>query len=153
MGRVTGELVVCITHLQVFGNFPVCCWIYTGRMGPVTTWAIVSSAGLVVMTGLYLDKRDDYASQVEACNAEKLLAVAEAERVTRQEADAAAAQRIADLKKQAESADRAREIAEEATRQAEARTPRVREVIREVAANDSCIDTRVPVELVDSLRD
>lgn len=122
-------------------------------MGPITTWAAASSVGLVIMTGLYLDKRDDYAAAVESCNADKLVAIAQAERVTRETVEAAAARRIADLEQQTLDAGRARAIAEAAQREAEARPERVRTVIREVAANDSCIDTRVPDALVDSLRD
>jgi len=128
-------------------------WLCVRRMGPVTTWAAASTVGLALMTGLYLDKRDDYASAVESCNSDKLAAVAEAERITRDTIEAAAARNIAAAEQQAEAARRARAIAEEARRQAEARPERVREVIRRVADADACIDTAVHGELVDSLRD
>lgn len=121
-------------------------------MGPITTWAAASTAGLALMTGLYLDKRDDYASAVESCNADKLAAVAEAERITRETVESAAARKLADLLLQAEAANRARDIAEEAQRKAEARPERVRTVIKEVASENNCLDTVIPAVVVDSLR-
>ncbi len=58
-------------------------------MGPVTYIAAGASLGLLIMTGLYLDKRDDYAQAVSDCNASKLAEVAEAERAVRETLEAA----------------------------------------------------------------
>lgn len=121
-------------------------------MGPITTWATAASLGLVVMTGLYLDKRDDYAAQVETCNASKLAAVAEAEKITRESLEAATARRLSDMARQADAAERARQIAENARIEAESRPERVRTIIREVASANACLDTAMPVELLNSLR-
>jgi len=122
-------------------------------MGPITTWAAASTVALGIVTGLYLDKRDDYASAVESCNASKLLAIAEAERLARETVASAAARKAIQLERQVEAANRAREIAEEAQREAESRPERVRTIIRRVADADACIDTAIPAELADSLRD
>lgn len=121
-------------------------------MGPITMWATASTASLAIMTGLYLDKRDDYAAQVDACNASKLVAIAEAEKITRETLEAAAARKLAALERQRDSADRAREAAELAAREASERPERVRTVIREVASANACLSTAMPVELLHSLR-
>jgi len=121
-------------------------------MGPVTYVAAASSVGLVLMTGLYLDKRDDYAEAVQSCNADKLASVLDAERITHS-AELANAKRLAeDLQREARSEARAREIAEEAARQAASRPAVVRTVIREVASENACISTAVPDTVLDSLR-
>lgn len=122
-------------------------------MGPITMWATASTASLAIMTGLYLDKRDDYAAAVDSCNASKLAAIAEAEQITRKTVEAATARRLADLERQKDSADRAREIAEQAQKEAESRPERVRTVIKEVSNANACLSTDLPVELVRSLRD
>ena len=121
-------------------------------MGPITTWAGASTVALVVMTGLYLDKRDDFAAQVEQCNADKLEAVAEAERITREAQEAAIQTRLTELARQVNAADEARRVAEAARREAESRPPEVREVIRRVSDANACLDTGMPDAVIDSLR-
>ena len=105
------------------------------------------------MTWLYLGARDDLAAELERCNADKLAAVVEAEKVAREATEAAMAVRIAELARQAALERSAREIAERARAEAEARPERVRTVIRRVADVDACISADVPRAVIDSLRD
>ena len=116
------------------------------------SWYVAGAAsvGLFIMTGLYLELRDELASEVEQCNTDKIAAVAEAERVTRKMLEQAHQARMDQLARQTAAAERAREIAEEAARLAESRPPRVVEVIRE--STDACLDTVVDPAVVRSLR-
>jgi hypothetical protein len=107
---------------------------------------------LALMTGLYLDKRDDLARSVEACNRDKMASVAEAEALARRAVSDSLSQRIRQLELNAAVADEARAVAELARIEAESRPERVREVVRRVANSDACIDLDIPAELVDSLR-
>jgi len=107
-------------------------------------------AGTALFFFMYLGLRDDLASEVEQCNTDKITAVAEAERITRETLEQAHSDALAELARQADRAERARQIAEEAARLAEARPPRVVEVIRE--SNDACLDTVIPADITDSLR-
>jgi hypothetical protein len=118
------------------------------------SWYVAGAAsvGLVVMTNLYLGARDDLARQTEECNTDKITAIAEAEKVTREALAAAHRDALAQLARQAEAADRAREIAEEVAREAAARPVEVREVIREVYDEDQCLGAPVPGAILDSLR-
>ena len=56
---------------------------------------------IALLLGLYLDKRDDLARSVEQCNADKLLAIADAEALARQTIEAGFAERIRQLEKNA----------------------------------------------------
>lgn len=109
--------------------------------------------GLVIMAGLYVGAREDLASERERCNTDKVTAVSEAERVTRKAVEAAFADRLA---KEAARANReavARAAAEESAQAADARPPKIRTVIKEVASANACINVDLPAALVNSLRD
>ena len=107
-------------------------------------------AGTALFFFMYLGLRDDLASEVEQCNTDKITAVAEAERVTREMLNEVHQNALAELARQTDRAERAREIAEEAARIAESRPPRVVEVIRE--SDDACLDAVIPADITDSLR-
>ena len=107
----------------------------------------------VVFGWLWLGARDDVAREQQLCNAEKLAAVAEAQKTARQAAQDASEQTIAGLVARIERERKAREIAIRAASEAEKRPERVRTVIRRVADANSCIDMPVPVDILDSMRD
>lgn len=122
-------------------------------MGPITTLAAVSTSALVVMTWLYLDKRDDLASEVERCNTDKITSILEAERITRQAQQEAADRTIAELVRKADQAEIAIGIANTARLEAESRPARVRTIIERVADVDACIDSPVHPSILSCLRD
>lgn len=108
--------------------------------------------GLAVVAGLmFLDAREDLASEVERCNTAVAQSAAEAERLTRQVERDAASRELLRLARQVELEREAREIAERATREALARPQRVREVIRN--SDETCLDTVIPADILDSLHD
>ena len=114
------------------------------------------SAGGYVLAGLLfwalLETREDLGEERAQCNADKLAAVAAAESTLREAEVAAYEDRIDQLEKLAADETAARAIAEEAARLAANQPERVRTVIREVASENSCIDTAVPDAVLDSLR-
>ena len=117
-------------------------------------WMTALGWGAAVGMGfLFVGAREELAAEIERCNTAKLAAVAEAERLVRVAVQAGLQEEIDRLLLQTERAERARQIAQEAARLAEARIPEVREIIREVANEDVCIDTAVPTAVLDSLRD
>lgn len=71
-------------------------------MGFLTSWQSTAvAAGLAaVFFWLFLDAREDVAAAVERCNAQKLSAVAEAEKIARTAAERAAAAKLAQLEAQ-----------------------------------------------------
>ena len=106
----------------------------------------------IILGWLWLEARENLASEIERCNTEKLSAVAEAERQAREATQSALSARIAQLEQSAEDAERAREIAIAAAREAESRPPEVREVIRRYIDTDACITTAIPDDILDGLR-
>ena len=121
-------------------------------MGPISYIAAASSIGLVVMTGLYLDKRDDLAQAIESCNSDKYQTALESSEIARKALQEAAERRFAELEAIALASDAARRIAEEARLEAESRPEKVRTVIREVAGENKCLDIAVPVRLLQCVR-
>lgn len=100
----------------------------------------------------WLDGRENLAMETERCNTDKMTAVAEASEVARLAVVRASTAREKQLEAMAESERRARHIAEDARVAAESRPARVVEVIKRVAITDACINTAVPADLLDSLR-
>jgi flagellar biosynthesis/type III secretory pathway M-ring protein FliF/YscJ len=101
----------------------------------------------------YLNLRDDLAAQREACNRAVERSAREAERITRETAEAAFEARLAQKDAQLASERNARQIADRARQAAESRPERVRTVIRELKGDaNACLETIVPVQLVDGLR-
>ena len=115
----------------------------------VTLGGYVAAA---VLFWLLLETKEELGAEISHCNTQKALAVAEAERITREALQTAMDERIAQLEEILASERNARAIAEAAKEEAESRLPEVREVIREVASEDACIDTTVPDAVLDSLR-
>lgn len=118
-------------------------------------WAVTAGGYVLAATlfWLLLETREDLGEERAQCNADKLAAVAAAEEALRNAQIESYEQRIADLEQIAADETRAREIAVEAARAAESRPERVRTVVREVASENSCIDTAVPDAVLDSLRE
>ena len=123
-------------------------------MGFLSSWTFTAAGygAAGVLLWLYIDAKGDVKAEIERCNTEKMAAVAETEQIVRVAVQEGMQAEIDRLIEQNERADRAREIAEEAARLAEARIPEVREVIREVANENACIDTAIPAAIIDSLR-
>lgn len=110
-------------------------------------------AAAALLMALYLSARDNLATEIEVCNTRVSAAAQAASEAARAAQASAHAESIAQLEKIVQAERQAREIAEQARDMAESRPDRVRTVIREVAGDNSCIDTAVPVELLNSLRD
>jgi len=101
---------------------------------------------------LWQGVQEDLADEINACEMAKMAMVAEASEAARKAQGAAFAKQIRELRLLAQDAEDALKIAEDARLAAEARPPEVREVIRRVADANACLNTDMPVELVDSLR-
>ena len=80
-------------------------WI---RLLPYAGWPLALFVGW-----LWIGAKEDLATEIERCNTDKMAAVAAAEKVTRETLQAAHDRKVAELVRQAESANRAREIADE----------------------------------------
>ena len=117
-------------------------------------WVTVGGwAAAALCFGLWFNAASDIKAERERCNTRMAEAVAESESAVAEATRLAAQKKIDALMRQAEAANRALAIAEEAAEMAESRIPEVREVIREVAVTNACIDTDVPAAVLDSLRD
>jgi hypothetical protein len=101
---------------------------------------------------LWLNGRDDLASQREACNTAVQASAAQAQKVAREVSQAAFEARLAQKEAQITSERNAREIADRARLAAESRPARVETVIRRIRDANSCLDTIVPAELIDGLQ-
>jgi hypothetical protein len=101
---------------------------------------------------LWLNGRDDLASQREACNTAVQASAAQAQKVAREVSKAAFEARLAQKEAQITSERNAREIADRARLAAESRPARVKTVIREVASENSCMDMPIPEPVVERLR-
>lgn len=109
-------------------------------------------AAIAVFFWLWISAREDLATEIERCETEKAISIAEANRLGREAIQSALETRIAQLEQVAANADRAREIAEQARQEAESRPLRVQEVVRRVADRNACIDLPLPDELAQCLR-
>ncbi len=99
---------------------------------------------------------DKIEQEITRCNADKLVSVAQAEKLAREATEEAAQAKIAQYARIAKSQQKAREIVAEALREAEARGPEIRTVIREVPREtvaQQCLDLPVPAAVINSLRD
>ncbi len=108
---------------------------------------------LAAMTALYLGKRDDLATEIEAANTRVMASVAEAEKITREAIEKAADDRIAQTAALALSAQKARdeanEKAEAANMDALKAGQRIRELELEASIDDipdssECLNVFVP---------
>lgn len=106
-------------------------------MGPITYIAAGSTLALVVMTGLYLDKRDDFASAVANCNASKLESIAIAERQTREVLSFAHEREKLEWIARTKAADLARDMAEKRAAEAVETTANREEKIRQLSLEAS----------------
>lgn len=118
------------------------------RFLPYAGWPLAAILGW-----MWLEAREDLAAEKERCNADKLSAIVEAEKITREAQERAFGQRIAQLERIADQREVARRIAEEARIEAENRPEKVRTVIERVRLQDACIDTSVHPDLLGCLRD
>ncbi len=105
-------------------------------MVPGLKATIAGLAGTAIFFFLWINAIQDLATERERCNTDKLAAVAEAERVTREAEREALQARLAALEQMVEDEQKAREIADQARIIAENRTSEVRTVIREVSNAD-----------------
>ena len=115
----------------------------------------VTAGGYLIAAFLFwllLETKEDLGAEIAQCNADKMTAIAEAERVTRTALQDAMNREVARLEEILEAERNARMIAENRRLEAEARLPEVRTIIREVANEDACIDTSVPDAVLNSLR-
>ena len=115
-------------------------------------YAALATVFCGVLVWLYLGKRDQVIEERERCNATIAASAAQASELARKaqkDADFAA---INELRHQATQAEKARQIAENAAKQAQNRPEKVRTVIKEVSGENSCLDTPVPAAVLDSLR-
>lgn len=116
---------------------------------------IAGYVGLIAMTGLYLDKRDDLAKEIEACNTRTERSVAEASEKARQAEREASDAEIARLAAIADSQSKARQIVADALRESEAKDPIVREVVKNVPRDQlaaQCLDLPVVPAVFGSVR-
>ncbi len=111
-------------------------------------------AGTLIFFGLWIKGIQDLAEERERCNTDKMAAVAEAERLTREFERQALQARLTALEQMVEDERAARDLADQARIIAEGRTMEVRTVIREVSDADpsSCLSQPVPSVIIDSLR-
>jgi len=113
---------------------------------------IAPVAALIMMTILYMGKRDELATEIEACNTRAMEGIAEAERITREATTSALEARLAQLEQISLDARKARDIAVQARIEAESRPEKVRTIVRRVADEDACIDSPVHPDLLGCLR-
>ena len=127
-------------------------------MSPITYLAAGSTVALVIMTGLYLDKRDDYAQAIADCNASKLESVAEAEKVVRVTLEAAYANQRAEWVAMYKAKDVAldaaklsRDMAEAGTAEREAKITQLtmEANVDEIPDSFECLNVYVPWTALD----
>ena len=109
-------------------------------------------AAAAVLFWLWLGARDDLASQIKQCNTQKITAVAEAERITREALQDASQAREEALAQRLRQVEIARQRATEAAEQAMNRPVEVREVIQRVTDPQSCLNQPVPDDVIVTLR-
>jgi len=105
---------------------------------------------------LWIGAKEDLASQIERCNAEKLESVAQAENTVRKASRAAYEARLAEMATQARREEKARQILAERLRAAQDRPAEIREVIKEIPRetnSSTCLDLPVPDPIIRRMRD
>jgi len=116
---------------------------------------------IVILLGLYVDAKQDVATAIERCNTDKQAAVADAERDTRKTLTAAHNRKISELARQAETKDRALEIAaeelERATSDEYANEATINRLMWEASTDDipdskECLNVFIPESSVSGLR-
>lgn len=112
-------------------------------------WPFLGYGIAVIFFWLWIEAREDVATEVLACNASKLAEALESERVVRAAEKAASERERKRLQTALENAERAAEIAREAEALANERPERVKIVVRE--SNDACVNQPISDELRDSL--
>lgn len=128
-------------------------------MGPVTYVAAAASLGLVVMTGLYLDKRDDLAMAIADCNQSKLAEVIVAEKAVRQTLEEAYERKRAEwvvlYKAKEEALKEARSSRDKAEWGSAEREDRIRKLTLQVEESEEipdsteCLNVSIPVAALD----
>ena len=121
-------------------------------MNPLYVAGGVSLALNLILGGLYLDKRDDLASAIEACNTDKIFSIAQAEKITRETIQAASAKRLTDLAQIAAREIKARQIADNARDDAQTQLAKVNALIKRIQNEDACLTTPVHPTLLECLR-
>ena len=103
----------------------------------------------------WLEGRENLAKEIERCNTDKAIAAAEASESARKALQASLDRRIKQLEIEAQNEREARQLAEMARAEAEAKPPITRTIVREIDANDetSCLNATVPAAVINSLRD
>lgn len=119
-------------------------------MNPLYVVGGLSLLANLLIGGMYLDKRDDLAREIERCNTDKMTSIAAAEKLTRETIEAATAKQMADLAALAAKEVVARQIAEDARKLAESRPEKIRIVIQK--SEDGCLLESVPLEILNELR-
>lgn len=124
-------------------------------------WAkILPYVAIIALGGLYVDAKQDLATAIERCNTDKQTAVAEAETLTRETLQDAHERKIAELARQAESKERALEIAaeelERATSGTAAHEQTINRLMLEASIDDipdskECLNVFVPRSSLDGL--
>ena len=117
---------------------------------------------LMVMTSLYLGKRDELAESIELCNSQKLESIAQAEKIAREALQEAHSRRLSELEGLVLAESRARRIAEQARLAAESGATDAQNTIRRLTLEarnaetrtieQECLLVEVPSELLQDLR-
>lgn len=118
-------------------------------------WTVSGWGAAIILGWLWLETRDNLATEIERCNTSKVSAIAEASQMAREAEREAAQDEIVRLEAIAASQSKAREIVAQALRESEARGPVVREVVRNVPRSElaaQCLDLPVPAAVFDSVR-
>ena len=115
-----------------------------------------------VMFWFWLGVKEDLAQQVELCNQQKLVAVVEAERLTRETLQASLDGRLRELEALAQAETEARQLAEAARIAAESGAADAQATIRrlvdeaqgaeDATIEQTCLLTTVPADLLSGMR-
>lgn len=127
------------------------------KIAPYLGWPLAA-----IMFSLWLGLREDLAEQAAVCNQQKLTAVAEAERLTREMIQDANSRRLLELENIVKREQDARALAEMAGNDAKTAAAAAQETIRRLMqeVNNSetatieqvCLLTTVPADALDGLR-
>lgn len=109
------------------------------------------AASLILLWGM-LGAYEKLGEERERCNSDKLQAVADAEAALRGAQIAVYERQLAEARSRADREAKARQIVTEALEAERNKPAEVREIIREVASENSCIDTAVPDAVLERLR-
>lgn len=129
---------------------------------PILWFMTVFGWSAAILTSYaYMEKRDEVIEEREACNSRAVMAVAEAERITRKVSEANAAILLEELASKYERERAARELAENISQEAEQKSEDQLEVIEQLMAEASideipdskeCLNVFVPEPAVSRLR-